>query len=206
MSARQNFVREQRGAALIVALIMLLIITVLGIAATQSSVLGGKAARNERDREIAFQAAQSGLRDAIRDIESGPRRDFFSRNQGFIDVVNFDANGCTLTGNPVVNGGPGLCINQLEGTPIFLTRNLADPGSNVAVPFGQITGASFASRQSSPQSVTLPARPPVYVIEQINDQEQGQPPGLLAFRITALGFGVDESEQVLLQAVYRNVR
>jgi Tfp pilus assembly protein PilX len=201
-------VRNERGAALIVALIMLLIITVLGITATQTSLLGGKAARNERGREVAFQAAQAGLRDAINDIEKSARKAVFTRSQGLVDVGGFDAGNCTLSSNPIGAGGPGLCMNQDEASPIYLVRDLTATGANsVAIEFGKVTGAAFASRQSPglAGNATLPARSPVYVIEQITDREVGQSDTLSAFRITVVGFGIEEGDQVLLQAVYRNL-
>lgn len=55
---------RQRGAALVMSLIILLVMTVLGVTAMQVTVLEEKMAGNLRDRSIAFQAAESALRDA----------------------------------------------------------------------------------------------------------------------------------------------
>ncbi|BCX81037.1 type IV pilus assembly protein PilX [Methylomarinovum caldicuralii] len=58
----------QTGAALIVGLVMLLVMTVLGVAAMQTNLLEEKMAGNYRDQNLAFQAAEAALRDAEADI------------------------------------------------------------------------------------------------------------------------------------------
>jgi type IV pilus assembly protein PilX len=52
----------QRGATLIVALILLLILTLVGVAGMQDTTLQEKMVGNMRDRNLAFQAAEAGLR------------------------------------------------------------------------------------------------------------------------------------------------
>jgi len=68
-----NASRRQRGAALVVALIMLLVMTVLGIAAMQVTRMEERMAGNSRDVNLAFQAAEAGLRDAEKRIFVGPK-------------------------------------------------------------------------------------------------------------------------------------
>ncbi|MCG5496888.1 pilus assembly PilX family protein [Ectothiorhodospira variabilis] len=58
----------QTGAALIVALVMLLVTTMLAVAGVQNTVLQERMAGNMHDRNIAFQYAESGLRDAQRGL------------------------------------------------------------------------------------------------------------------------------------------
>lgn len=53
---------RERGAVLIVALVMLLLLTVIGLAGMQDSNLQESMAGNMRDRNIAFQVAEAGLR------------------------------------------------------------------------------------------------------------------------------------------------
>lgn len=62
---------RQRGVALLVCLLMLILVMLLGVSAAQLSLQGEKAARGERDREVAFQAAEDALADAERDIQAG---------------------------------------------------------------------------------------------------------------------------------------
>jgi len=53
--------RHQSGAVLIISLIMLLLLTLIGTTGMQTSSLEEKMAGNMRDRNLAFQAAESAL-------------------------------------------------------------------------------------------------------------------------------------------------
>jgi type IV pilus assembly protein PilX len=55
---------RQRGAALLVALILLIVITLVGLAAIGTTILQNKAAANSYDREVAFQSAEAAMRQA----------------------------------------------------------------------------------------------------------------------------------------------
>ena len=56
-------IKQQQGAVLIMALLLLLIMTLLGVSAMQGSVMDERMAGNMHDHNMAFQAAESGLRD-----------------------------------------------------------------------------------------------------------------------------------------------
>lgn len=53
---------SQRGAALIISLILLVLITMVGVASLRNVVLEEKMASNFYDRSLAFQSAEAGLR------------------------------------------------------------------------------------------------------------------------------------------------
>lgn len=53
---------RQQGAALVVGLIMLLLLTLIGVAGMRDTLLQEKMAGNMRDREMALQAAEAALR------------------------------------------------------------------------------------------------------------------------------------------------
>lgn len=53
----------QRGAALIVSLVILLLMTIIGITSMSTNSMEEKMAGNMRDRNLAFQAAEAALRD-----------------------------------------------------------------------------------------------------------------------------------------------
>jgi type IV pilus assembly protein PilX len=53
--------KHQSGAVLIVSLIMLLLLTLIGASSIQTTSLEEKMAGNLRDRNLAFQAAESAL-------------------------------------------------------------------------------------------------------------------------------------------------
>ncbi|MGH8378438.1 MAG: PilX N-terminal domain-containing pilus assembly protein, partial [Gammaproteobacteria bacterium] len=56
---------SQQGFVLIVALILLLVLTLLGLAAASSTSLEQRMASNARNRDLAFQSAEAGLRAAL---------------------------------------------------------------------------------------------------------------------------------------------
>jgi type IV pilus assembly protein PilX len=60
---------RQRGAVLVVALLMLLVMTILGVTAMQMSRSEERMAGNSRDVNLAFQGAEAGLRDGEGRIE-----------------------------------------------------------------------------------------------------------------------------------------
>lgn len=55
---------SQRGAVLVVSLLLLLVMTLLGLGASQSTRLQERMAGNQRDLEVAMQSAEAGLRAA----------------------------------------------------------------------------------------------------------------------------------------------
>ncbi|RYY73167.1 MAG: hypothetical protein EOO52_18925 [Gammaproteobacteria bacterium] len=54
---------KEKGAVLIIGLIMMLLLTVIGLASIRGSDLQERMAGNMRDRNLAFQAAEAGLRE-----------------------------------------------------------------------------------------------------------------------------------------------
>ena len=57
-------IRRERGVALFISLVLLLVLTIVGVSAVQTTTLETRMARNEHDTLLAFQAAESALRDA----------------------------------------------------------------------------------------------------------------------------------------------
>lgn len=72
----------QRGAALVVALIILLILTILGVTAMQTTTMEEKMAGNARDRDLAFQAAEAALRDGEAFVEGQATTAAFNGTNG----------------------------------------------------------------------------------------------------------------------------
>ena len=54
--------RHQRGFSLLVVLILLIVMSVLGVAVLRSSAMQERMSANMRDRSLAFQAAESAMR------------------------------------------------------------------------------------------------------------------------------------------------
>lgn len=62
---------RQRGLAVLLSLVLLVIVLLLGTSAAQLSLQGARVARAARDREVAFQAAEAAVADAEHDLENG---------------------------------------------------------------------------------------------------------------------------------------
>ena len=58
----------QRGVALFITLMILIIISILGVSAMRSSITNARIATGIQGRTISFQAAQSGINSALNDI------------------------------------------------------------------------------------------------------------------------------------------
>ena len=75
MIARQKRVREilgnERGAVLVVGLIILVVLTLLGITVLQTTVIEEKMANNMNQRQLAFQAAEAALREVEFKLRQG---------------------------------------------------------------------------------------------------------------------------------------
>lgn len=200
-SALPSARRRQQGASLIVALLMLVAVLLLGVSAAEIALQGEKASRNDRDRQIAFQAAEAGLMDAELDIENSlggakSRSAIFARDskEGFTD-------GCGAgTGNKYL----GLCNRAADGAvPVWQTVDFLDTsGQARSVPYGWFTGQSFQAGSGS-----LPAKPPRYVIELMAYNREGEGTSIedmtYFYRVTAIGFGMRDTTQVVLQTFYR---
>ena len=55
---------HQRGAVLVISLIILLVITMLAVGSMQNTLLEEKMAGNSSDRNLAFQSTESAVREA----------------------------------------------------------------------------------------------------------------------------------------------
>jgi type IV pilus assembly protein PilX len=196
---------RQSGATLVMTLLMLVVILLLGLHAAQLALQGEKTARNDRDRHLAFQAAESTLLDAEMDIEKSPdpeksRSHLFAANS----AIGFPAEAVCSAGAQSIY--LGLCGVTSEGqTPVWQTVDFSDgpAGSVNSVPYGRFTGQSFPVGSGS-----LPAREPRYIIELMRDTKLGERADQIGYlyRITAIGFGANPNTQVVLQTIYRKAQ
>lgn len=190
----------ERGASLIMVMIILMIISILGIAGMQISMMSERGARNDRDQQIAWEAAEAALLDAEQDI-FGPAAS--SRRSIFTPVTDTQAfvNGCGTSGN-----SRGLCASVTSGRPAWLTAGFDFSNSSSGAPstaYGTFTGHTFAAGSVGIQ----PVQSPRYVIEPIRDpadRDLGNPAPNFLYRVTAMGFGPRKDIQAVVQMIYRN--
>ena len=118
----------QKGSALIIALVFLLIMTLIGVTGMQGTSQQEKMAGNMRDRNLAFQAAEAALR-------TGERR--------------IDPPGGTPPDTTAFNDTtPGLITQQNQGT---------DPGGFWATYFSTNSGNAFTITTNLTDVGQLPA-------------------------------------------------
>ncbi len=186
---------NQRGVSLIVVMIMLSAIFVIVAFGSRLTLLGEKSARNDRDRQIAFQAAEAALSDAEVDL-MGPNGAANSRvcNIHSRRVDSF-AEGC---GNDAFTRG--LCsTNTSATTPLYKSIDFEDSTSSRRyVSLGEYTGRDVGF---STGSGALPSKLPRYIVETIPFNIPGSTPNAKAFLVTGLGYGLNQQTQVMLQSV-----
>lgn len=112
---------QQRGAVLIMSLIMLLIMTIIGITGMRTTVIEEKMAGNMRDQNLAFQAAEAALRDGENVVEglvatssfdgTGGRLGSADDDPDFFDNATWSSNSMAYSGTiPGVASQPRLII------------------------------------------------------------------------------------------------
>lgn len=168
----------ENGSALLTTLMLLVICMLLGATTANMTLMQEKASRNARDRLLAFQAAEAALADALSDLHNGRgKRQAFPAQAGICGSQQ----------------AAGLCLT--DGTALWKTSALSD----LSVVYGSFTGRDFPHGAQ-----LLVAEPPRYLIEllQIGDMSQPaeqRPP--LRYRITAIGFGPQQQQRVVLQTI-----
>jgi type IV pilus assembly protein PilX len=180
MSHRTPELQRQQGASLVIALMFLIVLTILGLVSVRSSTLHERMAGNDRDRAIAFEAAEAALRDAEVDILDN-----------LTAASPFDED-CTN----------GLCIPATIATPNWRQVTWAGGTSRV---YGVASGAG-----AYPLDVAQPPRYIVELLPDLppgagnsmNANARSSTSGGTAYRITARGWGRRDTTQVLLQSVY----
>lgn len=182
---RPHSVEDQRGAALIVGLIFLVILTLLGVTAMQSSTLEERMAGNARDRNLAFQAAEAALRDAERDIRCQTAAGNAATVQrGFGCISGITGADAACTG--------GLCC--VINAPVLTCAERATPVDQDGISLSDAPSVEYGHYTAAP-ALTGVALQPRYLIEPFKQKTN-------YYRITARGYGAKASTQVTLQEVY----
>ncbi len=202
------------------AFVLIMLALVFSIAAVSSRIAtsGERAARSDRDRQVAFQAAEAALSDAELDIMHPAS----TRGCEFPDV--FPEPGCGADSNQ-----RGICTTDLAqpNEPLYKVVDFDEQEDTLRkyVRFGEFTGGvtrleSFQAKDlnnsdSAASTVGIPADAPKYIIERVtmaNDlrgivDATGQIVNIPAaqtrgaFVVTAIGYGYAKSTKVILQAL-----
>lgn len=140
---------RQRGAALFVALILLVILTLIGVTAARLQTVEERMAQNDDNYQLAMQSAEAGLRQARQAVGQDPRVMTFSANaNGTYDLADYVANtGSSIIDQPnwtasaIPYNGPAL-----SNVPVPASGMVIEELPAVATPGDQIPpGSSYGS-------------------------------------------------------------
>ncbi|TSP12457.1 pilus assembly PilX family protein [Cupriavidus campinensis] len=192
-----------RGVALITAVIMLLVITLLALGGARIALDTKRSTRNQRDFEIAYQAAEAALRDAEMDIQLANNPKSRSAKFSPLSAEGFLAGGCN-TGTDASAPYLGLCDTFAnKENPIWNTVDWTAAVGNTTVEYGTFTGRNYPTG-----SGLTPGRKPRYLIEVLRENKNGtlasgEDAVRYMYRITAVGFGPNDTTRAIVQSTYR---
>jgi len=182
--------QHQRGAALVISLLILLVMTVLGVAAMGTTTLQERMANNNRQQQVAFQAAEAALRTA--------------ENWLATNITSIPS----LTAN--FNSTAPISGHYAERAPVTGVATYPRPGAFSIYDDNDWLTAGNAVEVATVTTVT---QNPRYIIEYVG--RVGPPPTdysgkkpdtrQYGFRITAVGWGegATPNSRYLVQSSYR---
>ena len=170
---------KQTGSALIVALSILVVLTLLGVASMQGSSLQEKMAGNSRDAQVAFQAAEAAIRQGELYVFNIVGLDDFSPTGGiggYYTARTGNAEAWTVEGNWATAQDVNYTMtssSSVSRNPHYIVQVIeSNMGLGDTPNLGSDYGQTF-----SLQSVGV-------------------------FQITARGYGISPNTRVMLQSYY----
>lgn len=114
----------QRGAALIVALVMLLAMTLLGVTAVRNTTLQERMAGNLRDSNLSFQAAERALREGEEFLRS-PTIPPFTGANGLLTMQDDAGQGSFWSAYAwATNGRTAPDVDEVVSAPLYVIEEL----------------------------------------------------------------------------------
>lgn len=171
---------RQTGVALILSLVILLILTILGLSEVESTSLQQRMSLNARDNDLAFQAAES----AIREGET-----FLSTNTSLLIFQNTNTNGR---------------YDVPDNGPVDLSTFDWKVAGNDSRGYETVS-TNIAGVAAQPEYIIEWVKTVVSQQDTLNLANIGQGTGsgrTQVFRITAYGTGGTSSAHVMLQTTY----
>jgi type IV pilus assembly protein PilX len=89
-----NFSENEQGSALVIALVMLVVLTMMAIAGMQTTSIQERMAGNLRDKNLAFQSAEAALREAEMFLQAAVLPSF-NGTAGLYSSTSFDRSNWT---------------------------------------------------------------------------------------------------------------
>jgi type IV pilus assembly protein PilX len=172
-----------RGAALVVSLILLLILTIIGVTVARMQTVEERMSRNETNHQLALQAGEAALRNAEAGIADALYGNFDANANGTFALNASNGSiydqwlastapaGAWLSYTAAPNAGPALSNALLATQPLYLVESLPP----VAIPGDSLASVQFGS-----------ATPPIAI-----------------YRITARASGGDSTSNSTVQSLFR---
>ncbi len=178
MSVRGAFtMSRQQGAALLVSLILLVVLSLLGVAAMQSSQIQERLSGAYRNKVSAFQAAEAALRAAEEELEKVTP--FSSQSNAGFKVLQPDVD-CV-----------GLCYDEVSNPDVFI--NYGEPLNGN--PWDKLFPNTAFRPHYIVEEIGLPGGNPLVSDEPLPDTKM--------YRITAKAYGDDLKSISMLQTYFR---
>ena len=175
--------KSQTGAALITSLLILLMLTVIGVAAMQMTSMQERMAGNSRDLTLGFQGAEAALRNGENMVRTTP---------GTPDT-------CTEKPCPVWQAGLALLVNPAgEDTDWWDDYSMQFQASGTS--YDKPTEGEITELNQDPQFI-------VQYVTRVPDsltvgEGGGPPPGRDFYRVTARSTGASGKSNTVLQSTY----
>lgn len=169
---------SQRGAVLIVALVLLLVLTVLGTASIRDTTMEERMAGNYRDYSAALEAAESALR-----IGEGA-----INNTTIFSAMLFDSSDGTHSA-ATLSVDPETAANY----QLSVTDTVLKPGGQAGNPL-LVDALPEYFIERLPE-IAMPG-------SDLGMGTQNQAPRVQYYRITAKGYGISPNSEVILQSTY----
>lgn len=172
---------SQRGVALFISLVLLLVLTIIGVSAVQTTSLEVRMARNDYDSLLAFEAAESALRDAEAQIETILNLGGFSDTgaAGLWNIADLDE-GQRWEGANVWTGATSILAGSTVDGVATQPRYIIEHAATVQRLDSIETGNDYGNASSVPDRIEM-------------------------FRVTARGVGGTAAATVLLQSIYGRI-
>jgi len=180
--SKSTKVKHQTGAVLVMSLMMLFVLTLLGVSSINTTSLQEKMAGNSRNRQVAFQSAESAIRDAERFITN-------SINNPSVQFTNAGTGGLyTLSNGPSTTDAvtkTWWTANNKKSFDAYATGNPDVP----AAPQYTIEFVGETKQAEATDGNIFGS-----------EEARGGQGSIFAFRITARGTGLTTNSVVVIQS------
>ncbi|AMN47267.1 type IV pilus assembly protein PilX [Steroidobacter denitrificans] len=163
---------SQQGTVLVVSLLVLLVMTILALSASQATRMQERMAGATRDMDVAFQASEAGLRNS----------------EEMLDQLSVQPDPCS---------SPGCQVYQIDVLPAdlrYLDKNWWDSHGRIFMEGED----NLDIVHEQPQAVVEEL---AFVPDSLT-VGQGAPTGKTYYRVTSRGFGATDKAESVLQSTY----